>query len=415
MKHKVFETTFSKYIATEIIGEGGSGRVYKANDENGGTFAIKLLDPEKATSEKRKRFQNEVAFCMKRQLPNIIIIIDHGIFIDNKKSEPFYVMTFFDSSLRKLIAHGIEPGKVLPLFTQILNGTEAAHLLGVVHRDLKPENILYDPAKDYLVVADFGIASFGEEELFTLVETNPHARLANFLYAAPEQKKRGSKVDRRADIYALGLMLNEMFTGDIPEGTGFKSIGKIAPEYKYLDELVSLMLRQSPQERPESIEIIKQELIGRKNEFVTFQRLSELKQTVVQVTEIDDPLITDPPRLESFDFDKGKLTLTLHGPVNPKWVWAFQNMRIAGYALKDPRSFSFHDNKATVTRVDAIPYHVKQIIENFKTWLPMATRVYEDNLRKEKKEIEKEERLRLQRQIEEEEKRLRIIENVKIW
>jgi serine/threonine protein kinase len=418
MKEKVFETTFSKYIATEVIGEGGSGRVYKANDENGETFAIKLLDPKKATMEKRKRFQNEVAFCMRRQLTNIITIIDHGIFIDREINEPFYVMPFFESSLRKLISKQtvkqIDPGKVFPLFNQILNGTEAAHLLGVVHRDLKPENILYDPAKDYLVVADFGIASFGEEELYTLVETDPRARLANFLYAAPEQKERGRQVDHRADIYALGLMLNEMFTMKIPHGTGYKSIKSVAPEYGYLDEIVDLMMRQSPQERPESIEMIKKELIGRKNEFVILQRLSDLKKTVIPVTEIDDPLILDPPRLEDFDFDKGKLTLTLNQPVNSGWVWSFKNMIIPGYRVKDPHSFSFQDKKATVNMVNPDPNQVQAIIDNFKTWLPMASRAYEENLLERQKEEEIEERHRLERQIEEEENRRRIIENVRI-
>ena len=420
MKDKVFETTFSKYVATEVIGEGGSGRVYKANDENGETFAIKLLDPKKATREKRKRFQNEVAFCMRRQLPNIITIIDHGIFLDKEISEPFYVMTFYDSSLRKLIpkqkptVKQIDPGKVLPLFNQILNGTEAAHLLGVVHRDLKPENILYDPVKDHLVVADFGIASFGEEELYTLVETNPHVRLANFLYAAPEQKERGKKVDSRADIYALGLMLNEMFTGEIPHGTGYKSIGSIAPELKYLDGLVELMLRQSPQERPQSIEIVKQELLGRKNEFVTFQRVSELKQTVVSASEIDDPLIVDPPRLIDKDFKKGNLILILNKPVNSGWIWAFQNIRIPGYRLKGPMDFSFKGNIVTVSDVYGEPEQVQIIIDNFKTWIPMANILYEEKIREGQRKRENEEKDRLQRQIKEEEERLRVIENIRI-
>ncbi len=414
MKPKVFETTFSRYIGTEIIGEGGAGRVYKATDENGSVFAIKLLDPGKATNEKRKRFQNEVAFCLRYQHQNIITIIDHGIFIDGKKHDPFYVMLLYESSLRKLMIKKLDPVKVLPYFSQILNGTEVAHLLGVYHRDLKPENILHDSAIDQLVVADFGIASFGEEELYTLVETKPDVRLANFQYAAPEQRERGSKVDHRADIYALGLMMNEMFTGEIPYGTAYKSIGSIAPEYRYLDELVTLMLRRSPQERPESIQIIKQELIGRKNEFVTLQKFSELKQTVVPVTDIDDPLITDPPRLEGYDFNKGKLTLTLHRPVNQGWVLAFHNMSIPGYMVKDPRSFSFQGNSATASGVNADQVQVQQIINNFKTWLPMATRAYEDQIRKEQKKREREERNRLERQIEEEEKRLRVIENVRI-
>jgi serine/threonine protein kinase len=112
-----------------------------------------------------------------------------------------------------------------------------------------------------LAIADFGVARFAEEELYTLVETGKNTRLANFLYAAPEQRNREADVDQRADIYALGLILNEMFTREIPHGTGYKVIGSVAPQYAYLDDLVTQMLRQSPDDRPASIEVVKRELI----------------------------------------------------------------------------------------------------------------------------------------------------------
>jgi serine/threonine protein kinase len=117
------------------------------------------------------------------------------------------------------MSKGIEPDGVLPIFSQILDGVESAHPQGVWHRDLKPENILYSLANGTLIVADFGIAHFEEQDLLTAVETQPNERLANFLYAAPEQKIRAKSADSRSDIYALGLMLHEMFTGDVPLGT----------------------------------------------------------------------------------------------------------------------------------------------------------------------------------------------------
>jgi hypothetical protein len=76
--------------------------------------------------------------------------------------------------------------------------------------------------------------------------------LANFQYAAPEQRVLGT-TDHRADIYALGLILNEMFTNQLLQGSGHKQIGDVAPEYAYLDALVDRMVRQSPAERPASI------------------------------------------------------------------------------------------------------------------------------------------------------------------
>ena len=121
-------------------------------------------------------------------------------------------MPRYAGSLRELMGN-VHPSDVTQLFSQILDGVEAAHLKGVTHRDLKPENILCDGASRSLAVADFGIASFTADALLTAVETAPGQRLANFQYAAPEQRERGREIAATADIYALGLMLIEMFTG----------------------------------------------------------------------------------------------------------------------------------------------------------------------------------------------------------
>ena len=146
----VFTTTFATYTATHIIGEGGSGRIFEASDDTGGIYAIKWLDPAKATKEKVKRFKNELQFCLKSQHPHILTIEDHGVFVKGESNSPFYVMTLYDGSLRDLLKAGISPDKVLNYFAQILDGVEAAHIQGVVHRDLKPENILYAAGDDRL-------------------------------------------------------------------------------------------------------------------------------------------------------------------------------------------------------------------------------------------------------------------------
>jgi len=408
----IFETTFAIFTATEIVGEGGSGRVYKATDEAGSVFAVKLLDPLKASKDKLKRFKNEILFGQKNRHPNIITVIDSGILKDPKSSFPFYVMPYCEASLRSLLKDHVNPAKALVYFADLLDGVEAAHMQTVVHRDLKPENILYDSKTGRLLLADFGVAHFAEEELYTIVETAPTTRLANFQYAAPEQRTRGLKVDHRADIYALGLILNEMFTNEIPQGTDYENIGSIAPEYGYLDDLVSTMLRQSPSARPESVETIKRELIGRKQEFVTRQRISELKQTVVPVTDIDDPLLADPPRLVNADWDRGQLTLFFQRPVNPKWVQALHNMGGHSALLgKGPEVFSFAGEKASIA---ARENEVQQIIDYFKQWLPMANRKYEDMLRREKSEAEERRRKQLQNEIEEQERRQRVLKSIRL-
>lgn len=408
----IFDTTFTSYIASEIIKESGSGKIYEATDDSENKFAIKLLDPDKASKEKIKRFKNELQFCFKNQHKNIVTVIDHGIFKDGKKSSPFYVMSLYSGSLRQLLNAGITISEVLPYFAQILDGVEAAHLQKVVHRDLKPENVLYDSSNNRLLIADFGIAQFEEEDLFTAIETKDTTRLANFQYAAPEQRGRAKEVDHRADIYALGLILNEMFTNEVPQGTNYKTIGSVAPEFGYLDDLVSEMLRQSPSARPGSIEVIKQELISHKQEFVTRQRISELKQTVVHVTDLDDPLITDPPRLVNFDWERGTLTLFFQRPVNSKWVQALNNMGSYSSVMgKRPEMFSISEDKAVIY---AREHEIQPIIDHFKQWLPQANCVYENMLRREKAAVEDRQCRQLQAEIEEQERRQHILKSIKI-
>jgi serine/threonine protein kinase len=408
----VFTTTFATYTATHIIGEGGSGRIFEASDDTGTIWAIKWLDPAKATREKVKRFKNELQFCLRNRHPHVLTITDHGVLISGESNSPFYVMPLYDGSLRDLLKAVISPSKVLNYFAQILDGVEAAHMQRVVHRDLKPENILYAAGDDRLVIADFGIARFEEDELYTAVETKDSARLASFQYAAPEQRSRGTEPDQRADIYALGLILNEMFTGEVPSGTGYRTIAAVAPDYMYLDSMVEQLIRQSPGDRIDSIEKMKNQLIGRKNEFITRQRISELKATVVPTAELDDPLIADPPRLVKFDWDRGTLTLFFQQPINEKWVWAFQNLGSHTSVLgKGPEFFRFHGDKAVI---GATENEVQRIIDYFNDWLPNANRVYEQRIRREKEEAEKKQRQELERQIAEEEARQRILRNIRL-
>jgi protein kinase-like protein len=127
---------------------------------------------------------------------------------------------------------------------------EFAHQQEIVHRDLKPENILCDADLKSVVVADFGIAHFSADLLVAAVETSANERLANFTYSAPEQRTRGQSVGPPADIWALGLIVNELFTREIPLGRDHRLISSISPEYARLDQIVDQMLQQSPEARP---------------------------------------------------------------------------------------------------------------------------------------------------------------------
>lgn len=258
--HK-FETALETYARGKILGEGGSGRVLLVKDSKGSIFAIKYLRPELLTSAKLSRFKNELSFSMKNTHPNILSIVDQGFTTIDGSKVPFYVMPVYPTTLRRQIAEGIAPEVAFEVFLRILDGLEVAHQRGIWHRDLKPENILMDLEASKLAIADFGIAHFSKEELFSAVETQRADRLANFQYAAPEQRKRGGHVDFRADIYALGMILNELFTGITPLGTEFRKVSEASPTYAFLDPVIDRMMRQSPNHRHGSVNEIRLELM----------------------------------------------------------------------------------------------------------------------------------------------------------
>ena len=320
-------------------------------------------------------------------------------------------MPRYDGSLRTLLGcDGIDE-RAMEIFTKIINGVEAAHLGGVTHRDLKPENILIRGDGDELVVADFGVARFMVEELFTTVETKPNTRLANFLYAAPEQRNRGARVDNRADIYALGLILNELFTGSVPAGTKYKSIGATVEEFEFLDSLVADMLSQNPSDRPENIREVRQAVNASQREYLAHQKLSVLNGIVIPEGEIDDPLAFASPEIVDVDWRNNTLTLILDRPVNDKWVLAFQSTRHRRhYSGRGPAEFQFSGTNVSVLAYENEP---QRIIDEFKQWLPNVTAHYKNMLESEIRDVRNAELQKKKVEIEQEEQRNRVMQRLK--
>jgi serine/threonine protein kinase len=409
-----FDTTFGTYTATDVLGEGGAGIVYGGNDPDGADIAIKILASDRASGDKRKRFKNEISFLSRVKHKNIVNVLDHGVYKNEGSGslQPFYVLPRYSRSLRDLIGNGINPETAFEYFIQLLDGVEAAHLYGVIHRDLKPENILYDKKNNNLAVADFGVADFTDELLLTLVETKANQRLANFQYAAPEQRMKGGVVGVSADIYALGLMLNELFTGSVPHGTEFRRVESIAPEYSYLDQIIDAMLRQNPSERPSTIAVIKGLIQKHKSEAIALQRISKITNTVVPEGTIDDPLAFEPPRLVAAEWGNNQLFLTLDRPVTNAWVSALQNMgNYTSVMGMGPERFVFSDNKVSV---NCREHNAQDAINYFKQWLPRATQVLRNNLEQEEKRKHNEHLEKLKHEKEAEERRLRVNSSLKI-
>jgi serine/threonine protein kinase len=202
-KNRIFETATNTYSAEGSIGNGGVGTVFRVRDVDDVRYALKLMGD--VTSAQCKRFKNELNFCRNQRHERIIKVIDEGVVIEGEKRHPFYVMPLCASSLRQLMMSKKPLPNPMAIFQDILDGVEAAHLCKVIHRDLKPENILVD--KDgRAIVADFGIAHFQKDDLFTLIETKPTDRLANFQYAAPEQRDPGGRECQLICVNCLSLV-----------------------------------------------------------------------------------------------------------------------------------------------------------------------------------------------------------------
>lgn len=406
-----FESPFESYQATRVIGEGGSGRVYEVKNSTGDVFAIKSLAPDRVTTDRLKRFKNEIAFCQKNEHPNVIKVLDAGLSSLKGAKCPFYVMRLYPATLRTLMG-SLKPEDALRVFAQVLDGVEAAHLSKVWHRDLKPENILCSDNGASVLVADFGIAHFEEEEIYTAVETKAAARMANFQYSAPEQRARGNEVDHRADLYSLGLILNELFTGEVPQGAGFRMVKDVNGSYSYLDDLIQVMIQNSPQNRPDSIETVKKELIGRRQAFVALQRYDAAAKQVVPSSK---PTDFQPLALVSFDYDKGTLLFKLNRNVPPGWAQEFHQPRsghssIMGYG---PERFHISGNTIAIgVREDE--RLIQNLVNHTKNYVAAANRGYEQQLREAAAQKDLEEREALERAIAEADLKKRILTNVKL-
>ena len=403
---EIFETAPNLYTFVASIGNGGAGDVYRVRDVDGQEFALKLL--RSSDSGKRKRFRNELVFCQQPQHSNIIRVIDSGVKLGPQAHLPFYVMEMFPDTLRKLMVRKLPHSDVLLLFDHILSGVEAAHLKGVYHRDLKPENIL--SSANRLVVADFGIAHFEEEELFTAVETDNQDRLANFVYAAPEQRVRTAEIDRRADIFALGLMLNEMFTGHVPSGNDYPMIGSVAPRYKYLDDLVKVMTKYLPADRPQSILAVKESLLARGSEFVAFQRLEAVRNEVVPASQPDDPLQGQDVKLTGlvdYDPNTNQLLVGLH-PEPPRGWWTAMKGISVNYFIgsASPQNVGWSNGKA-ILLVPSL--QAPQVLSLFKDWVSNTNQRYRTMLADAARRDMEGKRQDLQRRQKAEEERVRVL------
>jgi len=203
-------TVISRYRIIQVIGIGGMGEVYLAEDtELKRTVALKFLPHYLiSVADAKARFKREAQAAASLKHPNIVTIYEVGEF----EGRPFFAMEHCEGqSLRDLLAEKtLSIDQIVNYAVQICEGLQEAHTAGVVHRDIKPSNIVIDKNGRPKLV-DFGLASIhGAEKL-----TKTGSTLGTVGYMSPEQIEV-KDIDHRSDLFSFGVLLYEMIAGRAP-------------------------------------------------------------------------------------------------------------------------------------------------------------------------------------------------------
>jgi serine/threonine-protein kinase len=247
-----------------LLGTGGMGAVYRAEHVHvGRRAAVKVLHPDLCRSPaERERFRREARVASRLRSPHVVEVLDFG---EDAAGRPYLVMELLDGEpLRAVLDREgrIAPPRAVRLLRQLLDGLGAAHAEGIVHRDLKPENLWLSRAGDdeLLRVLDFGIAKWSDARA-DVARTQSGLVVGTPEYLSPEQAV-GDDVDRRADLYAAGILAFVMVTGRHPFDTSdlralvaahaferVPSPSSVAPELAAWPRLVDFVARATEKDR----------------------------------------------------------------------------------------------------------------------------------------------------------------------
>jgi len=249
------------YKLISKIGEGGMAIVYKGTQLSlNRPVAIKILQKKLADhSLVLERFNRESLIIARLHNPNIIHIIDRGI---TSEGMPYFVMEYVEGSdLEDAIRAGnLDFNRKVDIVVQTCKALAYAHKNGVIHRDIKPSNVLID-IEGNVQVLDFGIAQFYEDEETDFRHTHTGTIMGTLEFMSPEQRASADKVTALSDLYSLGVVMYELFTGVRPMGR-FKLLSEIDPSIPALiDNLVLSCLETDPADRPASADEIKDQLL----------------------------------------------------------------------------------------------------------------------------------------------------------
>lgn len=238
-----------QYEITAFIARGGMGAVYKGTQRAlKRPVAIKVLPPDLREGDLQfaERFKHEAQAMARLTHPNIVAVYDAGETADGLL---YFVMEFIEGTdVAQIIASSgrVEPAQAVPIITAVCEALAFAHEEGIVHRDIKPSNIMID-RRGRVKVADFGLAKSVNVDASLVTSSSVAMGTPDFI--APEVLIPGMKVDGRADIYAVGVMLYQMITGAIPRGRFALPSGIVPQVDKRLDEIVDRAMQTDREQR----------------------------------------------------------------------------------------------------------------------------------------------------------------------
>jgi serine/threonine protein kinase len=261
----------AKYSIERVLGEGGMGIVYLARDIHTHTpVVVKSIRAEFADNQEfRTRILAEGRALARIDHPNVVRL--NALVVEARAL--YLIMQFIDGEpldrlIRSSNAHHtpVSLGEALRIFRMILEGVGAAHREGVIHRDLKPANILVRKKDGAVKVTDFGIAKWEEDAKAGRGVTQ--GIIGSLYYMAPEQIRGQRDLDKRVDIYALGILLFELLTGRLPFDAAsdyevmklhteapMPSLREVRPDSPpLLDEIIRRAAAKNREERYESAE-----------------------------------------------------------------------------------------------------------------------------------------------------------------
>jgi len=268
----------NRYEVIEELGKGGMGKVYRVFDKTiKEEVALKLIKPEIAGGERTiKRFSNELKFARKIAHRNVCRMFD----LDEEEGTHFITMEYIaGESLKSMIGMmgQLSAAQVIFLAKQVCEGLAEAHRLGVVHRDLKPSNIIIDKEGNARIM-DFGIARSLKEKGIT----GAGVMIGTPAYMSPEQVD-AEEVDKRSDIYSLGIVLYEMITGKLP----FEGETALSIALKHKTE-TPLDPKQFNAQIPEDLSRVILKCIEKDRE----KRYQETKELLSELSKIEEGITT---------------------------------------------------------------------------------------------------------------------------